>query len=155
DYVDGTFTEPSPASSFKSMFSVVSELRDVQSQASEDYQKALTLTIDKAMAEAVASAPADPDPTLSRVDRIANYSASAFNKYSLPGMLGLPMFNETGPLRDKAEFNPSDYITFSATPLGNGILQIHRMPRSTSPTMRPVTVTITAEKVVQELDEIY
>src|SRR5690606_15806654 len=79
DYVDGSFTEPNPASDYKSMFSVVSERADVQSQSSEDYQTALANTIDKAMGEAIGKVPIDLSKDLTRADRLGNRIAGTAN----------------------------------------------------------------------------
>src|SRR3546814_1918846 len=42
----------------------------------------------------------------------------------------------------------------SASMIGTGVLQVMRIPREASPFMRPVTVTITADQVVGELDNV-
>src|SRR5690606_23122341 len=96
------------------------------------------------------------DRDLSRVDKLGNSIAKAFNTYSLPGVLGYSPLDETGFMQGHPDkFDPSEYVTAAVVPIGSGILQIQRVPKSISPTMRPVTVTITADEVANMLDTVY
>ncbi|WP_397473753.1 hypothetical protein [Pusillimonas sp.] len=159
DYVDGSFTEPNPASEFRSMFSVVSEKANVQSQASEDYQKALTNVIDKAMAQAIGKVPVDMSKDLTSVDRLGNRVAGIANdalSLLTPFTGNVDVFDARGRMQsDPDKFDPSDYVTATVTPIDSGVLQVHRIPRNPGPDARPVTVVITADQVIAELESLY
>lgn len=150
DYVDGSFTEPSPASEFESMFAVVSRSADIKNQASEDYQQALKNTIDKSMGFDVSKVVQDA-PLVTGAERFGQKVADFGNKvfeykfgFTLPG-------HTTGP----GKFDPENYYTSTVKPIGHGVLQVTRLPKVVSFDARPVTVTITAEQVIDELTGIY
>jgi len=158
DYVDGSFAEPNPASEFKSMFAVVSERANVQSQASEDYQLALTNVIDKAMGETIGKVPIDPAKDLTGADRLGNRIAGTFNDATalLSPWSPIDLADPTGSMQgDPDKFDPSEYYTATVIPIGSGVLQVHRLPRNPSPGMKAVTVVITADQVIAEFDKVY
>lgn len=155
DFVDGSFTQPGPASGFRSMFSVVSESRSLRNQADTDYQQAVRNVINNAMIEAVASVPPPEPRERSRSEKVGDVIVGVVDKVmkDVPG-LGYMYQGRDGRDAAQSPFNPEAYETASLTTFAEGYMAVHRVPKEPSPTMRPVTVYISADQVIAEFDDL-
>ncbi|CAB3852986.1 hypothetical protein LMG3482_03030 [Achromobacter deleyi] len=160
DFVDGAYVPGSPASQGGGLFATVSARVGGMSQLSEDYQTALRNVLNRNMGEQIGKVPLDPSKDLTAVDKAANFAARAVNQimaYSPPVPLLGPLkpLDETGKLSpDINTFDPSDYKTVSGMATGAGILFMSRVPKSSDKGLKPVTVMITADQVLAELDAV-
>lgn len=159
DFVDGAYVPASFASNGNGLFATVSGRVGGMSQLSEDYQLAVKNVINGNMALAVGKVPLDPDTDLTKADRLANSLSRTTNNIvdAIPFVgpsLGKP-FDATGrAVTDPTKFYPEDYKTIGGMSIGGGVIQVTRVPKSSSSGMRTYNVTITADQVIAELDLI-
>ncbi|WP_334166767.1 hypothetical protein [Achromobacter mucicolens] len=159
DFVDGTYVPGSPASQGGGLFATVSARVGGMSQLSEDYQTALRNVLNTNMGRQIGKVPIDPAKDLTAADKAANAAARTSN-----GLLAaIPFvgerlggtFDDTGKLApDINTFDPDSYKTVSGMATGAGVLFMSRVPKSADKGLKPVTVMITADQVLAELDAI-
>ena len=159
DFVDGTYVPGSPSSQGGGLFATVSGRVGGLSQLSEDYQTALRNVLTTNMAAQIGKVPLHPATDLTAADKAANTAARTSN-----GLLSaIPFvgerlgetFSDTGKLApDVNTFDPDAYKTVSGMATGAGILFMIRVPKSSDSGLRPVTVMITPDQVLAELDAI-
>jgi hypothetical protein len=152
DFIDGAYVPASPTSRGAGLFATVAGKVGGMSQLSEDYQQATRNVINNAMSAAIGRQPIPP------ADKRVNVAGRTMNGLlsSIP-FVGdeLPQpFSENGLAPDPAKFDPDDYKTVAGLALGGGVVQVTRVPKSNTSGSRPVTVTITADQVIKELDAI-
>ncbi|OZI20053.1 hypothetical protein CAL26_21095 [Bordetella genomosp. 9] len=154
DFIDGTYVPGSLTSRGQGtgLFAAVAGRIGGLSQTSEDYQEAVRNVITQNMAGAVGKVP------IKTADKRTNVAGKAMNNLlnAVP-FVGDQMprpFSEQGLTPDPNTFDPDDYKSVSGMPIGAGVVQITRVPKTNDRGMRPVTVTITADQVIREFDNV-
>lgn len=157
DYVDGTLSEPNPSSHWKSMFDTVRAKTGITNQGSEDYQAAVKNVIDRAMTKAVGAAvkasPAKPTevpaPFISPPVGGIEEAFAVRDAWAMQG--GLDNTPRFSPING---FDPGQYQSATAQQVAPGVLMVERIPKSQSPDMKSVWVTITAQQVIDEYEAV-
>ncbi|QKI69216.1 hypothetical protein [Achromobacter xylosoxidans] len=164
DFVDGTYVPGSPVSLGEGLFATVSGRVGGMSQLSEDYQKALRNVLNTNMGKQIGKVVLEPSKVPTIMDRTASLAAKVAEgvaAYVPP--VGLVGYTRPGPLLpnspeafapDLNTFDPNDYKTVSGMATGAGIVFMTRVPKRNDAGLRPVTVMITADQVLAELDAI-
>ncbi|KDD18584.1 hypothetical protein L522_4165 [Bordetella bronchiseptica MBORD707] len=159
DFVDGTYVPGSPHSTGGGLFSTVAGKVGGLSQLSEDYQTAVRNVITRNMGAQIGKLPLDRNHDLTGADRAANAVARTSN-----GLLAaIPFvgegladtFDDTGKIfQDINTFDPESYVSTSGMATGAGVLYLTRVPKTNDSGMRSVTVRVSAQEILDELDAI-